>query len=220
MAGRVAYYGGIVNNGLVLDLDAAKKDSYPTTGTIWSDISGNQNNGSLQNGTLFTTLGGGSFYFDGVSNSATAPSSLSLLTIVNSVSICFWVKLGSIKNAYAAFFTKSGFANNVGIRGSDGFTIWYSSLGNWVAGYSGVYNNGGWAYMCYTYDGASQTIYRNGSQILTRSITGNFTTSASNLVIADSTFNGWLGQSTIYNRALSSTEVLQNYNATKGRYGL
>ena len=40
MAGRIAYYGGIVTNGLVLALDAAKKDSYPGAGTVWREISG------------------------------------------------------------------------------------------------------------------------------------------------------------------------------------
>jgi hypothetical protein len=40
MAGRISYLGGIVKNGLVLDLDAGKADSYPRTGTLWNDLSG------------------------------------------------------------------------------------------------------------------------------------------------------------------------------------
>jgi len=220
MAGRIAYYGGIVTNGLVLDLDAAKRDSYPGSGTVWNDISGNGNNGSLTNGPLYSTEGGGSFYFDGTNDTATVLSSPSLLTITSQISVCFWVKLGSIANNYASFFTKSGFATNLGIRGGDGFTIWYSSIGNWVAGRSGVFNNGSWACMCYNYDGTSQKIYRNGNQILTRAITGSFTTSSNNLIVATNSFNGWLGHSTIYNRALTPSEITQNYNALKGRYGL
>ena len=53
MAGRISYLGGIVRNGLVLDLDAAKLDSYPKFGTTWRDITFNQNNGTLVNGPTF-----------------------------------------------------------------------------------------------------------------------------------------------------------------------
>jgi hypothetical protein len=68
MAGRIAYYGGIVTNGLVLALDAAKKDSYPGSGTLWRDISGNGNNGTLTNGPTFNSGNGGSIVFDGVND--------------------------------------------------------------------------------------------------------------------------------------------------------
>jgi hypothetical protein len=66
MAGRIAYYGNIVTNGLILDLDAAKRDSYPGSGTSWRDISGLQNNGTLINGSIFDSANGGSIMFDGV----------------------------------------------------------------------------------------------------------------------------------------------------------
>ena len=66
MAGRVAYYGNIVKNGLILDMDAAKRDSYPGTGTAWNDISGFQYNGTLTNGPTFNSSNGGSIVFDGV----------------------------------------------------------------------------------------------------------------------------------------------------------
>jgi hypothetical protein len=57
MATRYNYTGGIVTNGLVLNLDAAKVDSYPGTGTTWRDISGNNNNGTLTNGPTLTGSG-------------------------------------------------------------------------------------------------------------------------------------------------------------------
>ena len=52
MAGRIAYYGNIVKDGLVLDLDAAKRDSYPGSGTTWFDIGGLQCDGTLENGPV------------------------------------------------------------------------------------------------------------------------------------------------------------------------
>ena len=66
MAGRISYYGNIVKDGLVLDMDAAKRDSYPGTGTAWNDISGFQYNGTLTNGPTFNSSNGGSIVFDGV----------------------------------------------------------------------------------------------------------------------------------------------------------
>lgn len=208
-----------VIDGLVLCLDAANNKSYSGTGSTWRDVSGNKNNGTLVNGPTFNS---GSLYFDGIDDSASTPTSPSLESITTGISICFWVKLGATKNNYAVFFTKSGFATTLGIRGSDGFTVWYSNLGNWVAGYTSprVLNNGNWAFMCYNYDGSTQRIFQNGVQILSRSTTGNFTTTSNSMVIANSTFDGQLGASYIYNRALSAQEVLQNYNATKSRFGL
>ena len=54
MAGRIAYYGNIATQGLVLNLDAGIQGSYPKTGSTWFDISNNGNNGTLTNGPLYT----------------------------------------------------------------------------------------------------------------------------------------------------------------------
>lgn len=59
MAGRITYYGNIVRDGLVLNLDAAKRDSYPGTGTVWRDIAGGVITGSLVNGPIFDASNGG-----------------------------------------------------------------------------------------------------------------------------------------------------------------
>jgi len=89
MAGRISYLGGIVRNGLVLDLDAAKLDSYPKFGTTWRDITFNQNNGTLVNGPTFNSGNGGSIVFDGVDDYITIP------TITNNIyTIDFWYKMG------------------------------------------------------------------------------------------------------------------------------
>ena len=99
MAGRIAYYGGIVTNGLILDLDAAKRDSYPGTGTTWNDISGNQNNGTLVNGPTYNSANGGSLVFDGSNDY------VNLGNIFNEVfagtskkfTISSWVKFNSLQ---------------------------------------------------------------------------------------------------------------------------
>ena len=80
MAGRIAYYGNIVKDGLVLDLDAAKRDSYPGSGTFWKDISGGGGNGTLINGPTFSSGNGGSIVFDGVDDYVNIPNNNSPIT--------------------------------------------------------------------------------------------------------------------------------------------
>jgi hypothetical protein len=90
MATRYNYTGGIVTNGLVLNLDAAKTDSYPGTGTTWRDISGNNNNGTLTNGPTFSGIGKqASIVFDGVDDYAFFNTDLRSLT---SITINVWLK--------------------------------------------------------------------------------------------------------------------------------
>jgi len=63
------YYGPkIVTSGLVLCLDAANKRSYPGTGTTWTDLSGNSNNGTLINGPTFNAGNQGGIVFDGTND--------------------------------------------------------------------------------------------------------------------------------------------------------
>ena len=93
MAGRVAYTGGIVRNGLVLNLDAAKRDSYPKTGTVWSDISGNGNNGILNGATgglpSYNSANGGYISFDGTDDYVDTKQIQFERT--NPFSLCIWV---------------------------------------------------------------------------------------------------------------------------------
>ena len=58
----------IVTSGLVLALDAADRNSYPGSGTTWTDLSGNANNGTLTNGPTFNSANGGSIVFDGTND--------------------------------------------------------------------------------------------------------------------------------------------------------
>ena len=56
---------GIITSGLISALDAADRNSYPGSGTTWTDISGNNNNGTLTNGPTFSSTNGGAIVLDG-----------------------------------------------------------------------------------------------------------------------------------------------------------
>lgn len=214
----------ISSNGLLLYLDALNPSSYVSGSTTWYDISGNKNNCTLNNGPAYSTDGGVSLSFDGTDDTGTIASS-STLSVTTAVSICAWLKLGNGVNNYARFMLKNpGWDYYLGIRGSDSFTIWYSQVKTWVAGNSFVYNNGPWANVVFMYDSAeggnNMRCYVNGALRLQTSTTGNFTAGASTFTVATNSFTGWMGNVSLYNRALTASEVTQNYNAFRRRFGL
>jgi len=67
-------FGRTVTSGLVLSLNAADRNSYPGSGTVWNDMSGNGNNGTLTNGPTFNSANGGSIVFDGVDDYVQNPN--------------------------------------------------------------------------------------------------------------------------------------------------
>lgn len=236
MAGRIAYYGGIVTNGLVLDLDAAKKDSYPGTGTSWLDISGNSNNGTLTNGPTFNSNNGGAIVFDGVDDyvncgtSNITPNSytvgcfvqISRLTGTNT----FVAKTETI-NQYSQNFAL-GYAQSLGNKFYIGAKLtngsyFYSCVSSFTPSINTIYN----VYATYNSTTFTYKLYINGILDNTQIASfGNviFPTQMIQIGASDATaanlLQGSIYTTQIYNRELSSTEILQNYNALKGRYGL
>jgi hypothetical protein len=226
MAGRISYLGGIVREGLVLDLDAAKLDSYPKFGTTWRDITFNQNNGTLVNGPTFNSLNGGSIVFDGT-NDYTNITNIPFGT--NPFSINVWFKmdgLQSINNALVSV-NAAGNTNNwqlsfinsnelrffyKGSGGTDAFSLSYTFISNV------------WTNVCITKDSNNDIrSYVNATQTATVNYAGNYDhTEIIRLGINRSNaafFDGNISVVHLYsNKGLTAAEVLQNYNAIKGRY--
>lgn len=227
----------VVRNGLVLDLDAANQKSYPGTGTGWSDLTPNGNNGTLTNGPTFNSANGGSIVFDGVDDSVICTSNSTIDLTGSSITLMAWVyQIGS--TAYKQIFAKASGTGatqrqyGLYIVGAAG-TGPVDSLGFEIRTNNGRIDSGSgqvtynqWQHVAGVYDGSKMYFYINGAQVGNVSQTGNITTQASNLYIGQfsvgnfSTFNGRISCAQIYNRALSSAEVLQNYNSQKSRFGL
>jgi hypothetical protein len=209
----------IIRNGLVLSLDAASKNSYPGSGTTWTDLSGNNNNGTLVNSPTFNSANFGNFTFNGSTNYIDLgnPSSLNVLNFT----IAVWAKSNTFTNYQNLIFKGDGTAGQYGIA--------IDSSGVWTIQPNTVFISGDiilintWNYFVGTYDGTNITAYRNSLQKTQYSIAQ---TNRGSLVSigADTVnsryFNGSIGSAQIYNRALTATEVLQNYNATKSRFNL
>lgn len=236
MAGRITYYGNIVKDGLVLDLDVAKRDSYPGTGTLWNDISGFRNNGVLTNGPTFNSLNGGSILFDGVDDYVKGENTFSVLDGGNKLSISMWVKVTSLAVSRILFHIPRSATQQqsqvlVWLRTTGQLDISVSTTSSFMRSNTGVITAGNWHHILLCFDLSLTTtqkirpfvdgvdVYNSANNIGT-----TFPTSTGSIWIGEeangylSPFLGNISQVLLYNKRLSATEVLQNYNATKGRY--
>ena len=213
------YSPKIVTDGLVFYLDAANSRSYPGSGTSWIDLGKNKTNGLLTNGPTFDSSNGGSILFDGLDDyvdwSTNPLSSLSIIT-------------------YDCWFKASGTGHSFFTISSSNFRVYYQNVGapaiGWYFAFSGqniYFNysyNTNWTNIVYSYDGSTHLCYING--VSYSFIPGSGTSSQSNLRISGRStastlnLNGNIASTKIYNRAFTSSEILQNYNATKTRFGL
>ena len=238
MGGRIGYYGGIVRDGLVLDLDAAKLDSYPRTGRIWNDISANGNNGTLINGPSFDSENGGSIVFDGVDDYVSTTLNLGSNPLpAHTISVWFKTSVASGKKLIGIESTQTGTSSAhdrhlyVGTNGKVYYGVYDSTFryisstisvtGNTWVNAIGV-STGNNSIMLYMNGVIDTTGVGNGFSLYTTSYIkiGGFLPTTQWPNSLSGVFTGNISQCQIYNRALSATEILQNYNAIKSRYGL
>jgi hypothetical protein len=226
MAGNVA--PNTVTNGLVLYLDAGNTNSYPGTGTSWRDISGNSNNGTLINGPTFNSGNGGSIVFDGVDDYVTCGNDASVQ--INQGTISAWVRTSSPGSNFRGIITKQ---LNYGLFTNDGVLVTFD-WGNVQTRSTGInIADNIWKNVAMTFTTNTGTpsnnaiIYLNGSAVLITTIKYSNNTIDIELGRGGSggggntqLLNGRIANAQIYNRALTQAEILQNYNALKGRYGL
>jgi len=224
----------VVTDGLVLYLDAANSKSIVSGSTTWTDLSRGGNNGILTNGPIFDSGNGGSIIFDGTNDYVNCGNSINLRISVGS--IFTWIKRTGNGTRVGEIFIH----NQSGLSPFGGFEMYIDrttkkigmTIRNSNNNAQGVISNssittGLWANIVGVFDGSTVSIYLNGVQdinvISTISSLG-ITTQVLGIgaAISDSTYNlkGNIGQTLLYNKALSSQEVLQNYNATKTRFGL
>jgi len=230
-----SYGPNIVTNGLILHLDVANQRSYNTTGNTLYDLSGSGNNGSLINGPTYSQGNSGNLTFNG-SNQYINISNIALPTGSNPHTVSSWIyKLGdNTSNGWVSLFGYGVNANNqkrmLFVSSNFGlnnkvYTGFYSNDYNWGTGIT----NNVWTHLAWVFDGSIEYLYINGALYNTHTPSGgiNTTLDSTNHCIAGyfdtgfiSYYNGKISNFSLYNRSLSATEVLQNYNAHKSRFGL
>jgi hypothetical protein len=211
---------GILTDGLVLWLDAGIAPSYPGSGTAWTDLSGNKNNGTLTNGPTYSSANWGAIVFDGGNDFAIV--SLPSFTSYNTFTYNVWVY--STNNSGYRTIIDQG--NDTWFFGTNlGELITYNP--NLNSGY--VININQWYNLGVTHViGGPILFYVNGNLVYTSTNnSSNFSTSyfgigagVTSPTLADEVWSGNIAVAQIYNRALSAAEVLQNFNAQKARFGL
>lgn len=227
MAGNVA--PNIIDNGLVLYLDAANTKSYPTTGTTWTDLSRSGNTGTLTNGPTFSIDNGGSIVCDGVNDFVSTSCIIQAATSSNLQSFCSWLKGTTTNNSF--------FGSNASTTGQFHLIIDYPTPTQlrFAESYYGssspgdqnnvvtITPNSTWNYVCVVKTAISTfDVYFNGVKVISNA---NKTANSSSSLNLGRWWNTQYVTSNIalisvYNRALTPTEVLQNYNSTKSRFGL
>ena len=233
-------------NGLVLALDAANPKSYPGSGTTWTDLSGNGNTGTLTNGPTYSSANSGSIVFDGtddyitVANSSSLQNTLSLnsfsiTTVSKSIDFTtyprslhpFWIETYALNGTWA--IANRGMSSADGSNGASSYALEVNNGGTY---FTGSVNHNAVASTIYhrtividRTNGFTFKYYVNGiflGETGSTSITGSIYTSGG---MSFGNMYGWTFQGSLYSislhsKALTATEVSQNFNATRGRYGI
>lgn len=227
----------IITNGLVLYLDAANERSYNSFGTTWYDLSLNKNNGTLNNGVQFND-NDNYFIFNGTNNYVSTTTNLGSNPIpIHSISVWFKTSIASGGKIIGVEDVQTGEGAGNHDRhiyiGTDG-KIYYGIFDTTyhIISSTTTLNDNKWHNAVGICTGNNQ-IYLYIDGVLNSSGTGNAYSSypTSYIRLGSYKFNGWtpgvtgyysgnIAVAQVYDRALSSTEVLQNFNTLKGRFGL
>jgi hypothetical protein len=225
----------IVTDGLVLSLDAGNVKSYPGSGTVWTDKSGFNNNGTLTNGPTFNSANGGSIVFDGTNDYVVINNFPNLPVGNQSRTVNIWFYTNSTtwdENVNNLFFygtpgpVGTAFGIDFGFYPQMEIYTW-GGLGKDIV-FNTTFPQIGWSNILVTYDGATTIkIYENGNQTQTLLLSTSCNTGNTNVWIGSITpsyqswyFDGRVALTHLYNRALSAQEVSQNFNALRGRFGI
>jgi hypothetical protein len=220
----------IVTDGLVLALDAADRTSYPGSGTAWNDLAGS-NNGTLTNGPTFNSGNGGSIVFDGTNDYVRL---INNNLNIGELTICAWVNFSDTNNETYSTITNKETSNInrnwwLGLSPNGKFTFIRSVSGVDTPLISDITPSlNQWYFISATND--TQPIFKiyiNGGLNRVSSLSGTLSTSGTFAWIGTYSENiglypmdGKISNIQIYNKALTASEVLQNYDATKKRFGL
>lgn len=229
MSGRVSYYGGIVKDGLTISVDVAKLDSYKKSGVIWNDVSGQGNNLTLSgpvdyqpNNNLFFLNGSTTYMYSNSFFPIEGPATICLLCKPTATGGRTFVSISNVTGTVGPFS-----AFQFGYRAGLGSNLSVWKYGGTVFSSSGTLTTASWYYICVSYSTSSIKTYINGNLISTvlspvlqtglgRFLIGSYRHLPSPLEV----MFGDIVMSQYYNRMLSDSEIIQNFNAIKGRKGL
>ena len=231
-AGTAVNYVRFRLGGIQFNIGSSATDYVATTSTqispstTWTDISATGNNGSIQTGVAHNALGwfdfNGTTGYVGLANQPTG-----FAYGAEPGTICAWAKTNTISGGWSWIFSygspSSGNSRFIGINGST-----YHAGGFGGTGVTGDVTAGGvplntWVHVTEVYDSTTAYLYLNGVLAASAAKSWNTTVGIASVgrqTRGDEFWNGSIAQVQVYSRALSATEVAQNFKAGAPRYGL
>lgn len=237
---------GLVTDQLQLFYDAARSFSYGGSGATWKDLSGNARNCTLYNAggvtynavpagppTFDTNASRGVFTFDGTNDWGKFAD----FTFGSSVSVTAWVKTTTTSGLKGVISHCSGGPVYLvyGASGTKMTYYYYTTSWQDIQGTSNI-NDGNWKNLVWTKSGTNLVMYINGTQDFTTTLAQDRTGSMNCIGTGWGPCNsdsygagqdgytyvwpGSIAMIMVHSKQLSATEVLQNYNNTKRRFGL
>jgi hypothetical protein len=219
----------IVTDGLIFRVDAGDTDSYGGTGTTWTDVI-NGNNGTINNGASYNSAQGGYFEFDGVDDQVDFGQPAILESFPMSIDLWFYAEADN-----DGLITKGTTRGSTSLRDWD-ITGAGLNLGWFVSNGSGYPVNvkdtypslNNWHHLSVSWDGTTATngakMYLDGALFTQGTATASTYSTLRNIFVGGNRagfyFDGRISMVKMYNKVLSAAEALQNYNASKDRYGL
>jgi hypothetical protein len=238
---------GIVQSGLVLNLDAGVSSSYPGSGNTWTDLSGKGNNGTLVNGVGFDSGNGGSLVFNSINKRI---SSNLVYELFDEYTLSCWMRRLSDNDFQVLIAGEIGNNMGMGIRISSSSLLFHTYDGDIISGGGGdrtllhvndVINENTWYSVAstvvrtetiphssaYSLTSGIVKLYVNGEELGISSFSNVrlytnrwLTIAAPSSTTLPRNFIGNVAQASIYNRALTAQEIQQNFNAYRGRFGI
>ena len=219
----------IITSGLILNLDAGNASSYPGTGTTWNDLSGNGRNATLANGVGYSSSNGGVLTFDGINDYGQVPA----FTYPNSYTVAVWVKINYTSSTNYARIIEKGLNNEFALTinkqsHSNGYTYQLGDSNTALASNSTV--SSGYTLLTTTIENTTSNqhlikFYINNTLDKTSTYTISFTKTnplyfgGNPAALNLTAMLGEIGQIFMYDRILSASEITQNFDATKTRFG-
>ena len=234
---HVIFDSNIVQDGLVLNLDAGNPGSYPGSGNTWYDLSNNIN-GTLVNGVGYNGDNQGTLVFDGSNDYVTLGTPSLLNGVQVPLTICMWAKANSF-GTYNVLWGVDKVLTGGGLysllRVDGGRLKYYTTNSSGGFQYNGspdlIPSTNVWNFYAVTVSGTlaspTVTLYLNNSS---QSYSYSQLSSSPNLTVDfrigtsertnSERWNGNISNALWYNKALTASEVEQNFNALSGRYGI
>jgi hypothetical protein len=220
----------IVEEGLVLYLDAANPKSYPGSGTTWTDLI-NQTASTLTNGPAFNSSNKGYFEFDGIDDYTIVPDASNYIQDKTNITFGVIFKMKTLATLRGLIGNLNySCTRNLGLVASSSSLSFYNdtttcyniSLSNWI-------EVNKWLVVFGTYDGTTTKLYGFKDGVLTTSSgtskSGSTNTFTSTFRVFGNEFSSYFthcdgSMAFLYNRTLSEAEIKQNFEALRGRYGI